>query len=173
MAAPDGLVLVKGHVFNRNAAMIVGVVVGVGIGTGNAMLGVLFPSWLATLGLLGLSLAVVLLLHEGLHGLSGKVLGYAPIFGVEPPLVFTTFNEKIRRTHLVIIALAPLVILDAAFIATYAFGPWQTFWNLCFTVNTIGAIGDCWISWKVIGHPADTWFLDTKSGTQAWRVPVG
>ena len=40
-------------------------------------------------------------------------------------------------------------------------------------VNTIGAIGDCWISWKVVGHPADTWFQDTKSGTQAWRVPAG
>ena len=150
--------------------MMVGVVVGIGIGIGNAMLGVLFPSWLATLGLLALSLAAVLLLHEGLHGLAGKVLGYDPIFGVEPPLVFTTFNEKIRRTDLIIIALAPLAILDTVFVAAYLLGPWQIFWNLCFAVNTIGAIGDCWITWKVLGHPADTWFQDTKSGTQAWGV---
>ena len=170
MPAPEDLVLLKDHVFPRGAATIVGVVVGIGIGIGNAMLGVLFPSWLATLGLLILSLAVVLFLHEGLHGLAGKVLGYAPIFGVDPPLVFTTFNEKIRRTDLVIIALAPLVILDAVFVASYMLGPWKIFWNLCFTVNTIGAIGDCWISWKVLGHPADIWFQDTKSGTQAWTV---
>lgn len=164
------LALVEDHVFPRDGAMMVGVAMGIGIGIGNATLGVVFPSWLSILGLLILSLAVVLLVHEGLHGLAGKVLGYAPVFGVEPPLVFTTFNEKIRRTHLVIIALAPLVILDVVFVAAYVWGPWQIFWNICFAVNTIGAIGDCWISWKVLGHPADTWFQDTKSGTQAWRV---
>ena len=170
MPPPEGLVLVKDHVFPRAAAMIVGVVVGIGIGIGNAMLGVLFPSWLANLELLLVSLPAVLLLHEGLHGLAGKILGYTPIFGVEPPLVFTTFNEKIRRTDLVVIALAPLMILDAVFVAAYVLGPWQIFWNLCFAVNTIGAIGDCWISMKALSHPADTWFQDTKSGTQAWRV---
>ncbi len=87
-------VLVEDHVFPRDGAMMVGVAMGIGIGIGNATLSVVFPSWLAILGLLTLSLAV----------------------------------------------------------------------------NTIGAIGDCWISWKVLGHPADTWFQDTKSGTQAWKV---
>ena len=72
--APDDLLLVKDHVFPREAAMIVGVVVGIGIGIVNAMLGVPLPSWLATLGLLTLSLAVVLFLHEGLHGLAVKAL---------------------------------------------------------------------------------------------------
>ena len=46
MTAPEGLLLVKDHVFPRQAATIVGVVAGIGIGIGNAMLGVLFPSWL-------------------------------------------------------------------------------------------------------------------------------
>ena len=146
-----GLVKIREHIFPREKATVVGVLVGVLIGIGNAVLGVLFPSWLATLGLLVLALLFVLVLHEGLHGLAGKLLGHAPIFGVEPPLVFTTFDELIPRNHLIAIALAPLVILDIAFVAAYVWGPWPVFWNLCFAVNTIGALGDCWITLQLLG----------------------
>lgn len=165
---PQDLERIQEHVFPRERAMIVGVVVGIFIGIGNAFLGVLFPSWLTILGLLVGALIFVLVLHEGLHGLAGKLLGYKPIFGVEPPLVFTTFNEKIRRNHLMVIALTPLVVLDAAFVALYFFAPWPIFWNLCFAVNTIGAIGDCWIFSQLLGHESTTLFQDTKSGMEAW-----
>ena len=156
------------YVFPRERAMVVGVGVGVAIGIGNASLGVLFPSWPATFALLVGALAFVLLLHEGLHGLAGKLFGYKPLFGVEPPLVYTTFNERIRRTHLLVIALAPLVVLDVVFVVAYALAPFRIFWNLCFAVNTIGAIGDCWIARQLVRHDSDTWFQDTKSGVEAW-----
>ena len=171
--APEGrpsLERVADHVFPREAATLVGVVVGILIGIGNAMLGLLFPSWLVTLGLLCVALAVVLVLHEGLHGAAGKLFGYKPIFGVQPPLVFTTFDERIARNHMVAIALAPLVILDAVFIAAFMLVPGEIFWDLCFSVNTIGAIGDVWIVTRVMGHPAGTVFQDTKSGVEAWRA---
>ncbi len=163
-----GLEKVAGHVFPRRTATFVGVVVGIIIGIGNAILGLLFPSWLATLGLLCAALALVLVLHEGLHGAAGMLFGYRPIFGVRPPLVFTTFKEKITRNHLVAIALAPLVILDAVFVTAFVLVPGEIFWDLCFAVNTIGAVGDVWIVRKVLGHPPDTVFQDTKSGVEAW-----
>lgn len=151
--------------------MIIGVFTGVAIGIGNALLGVIFPSWPAALGLLVLALLLVLVLHEGLHGLAGRLLGYHPIFGAQPPLVFTTFEKKVRRNHLVAIALAPLVVLDIVFVAAYLRGPCPTFWNLCFAVNTIGALGDLWITWKVSSYDTDVWFQDTKSGLEAWWPP--
>ena len=156
------------YVFPRRAATLVGIVVGVAIGIGNAILGLLVPSWLATLGLLLAALALVLVLHEGLHGAAGTLFGYRPIFGMEPPLVFTTFEEKIARNHLVAIALAPLVILDVVFVAAFVLAPGAIFWNLCFTVNTIGAIGDVWIVTRILRHPPETVFQDTKSGVEAW-----
>ena len=156
------------HIFPRQAATLVGVVVGIAIGIGNAMLGVLFPSWLATLGLLCAALALVLVLHEGLHGAAGLLFGYRPIFGVQFPLVFTTYEEKIARNHLVVIALAPLVILDALFVMAFFLIPGEIFWNLCFAVNTIGALGDVWIVTRVLSHPRETVFQDTKSGVEAW-----
>ena len=132
------------------------------------MLGLLFPSWLATLGLLGAALALVLVLHEGLHGAAGILFGYQPIFGIQPPLVFTTFKEKIARNHLAAIALVPLVFLDAVFVTAFVLVPGDIFWDLCFAVNTIGAVGDLWIVTRVLGHPPETVFQDTKSGVEAW-----
>ena len=153
--------------------MVGGLVLGILIGIANAALGVIFPSWLATLGLLVGALFLVLVLHEGLHGLAGKLLGYRPIFGVEPPLVFTTFDERLRRNDLLIVALAPLVLLDAAFAAAYLLAPFEVFWNICFAVNTIGAIGDCWIARQLLRHDRGVWFQDTKSGTEAWTSSGG
>ncbi len=96
------------------------------------------------------------------------LFGYRPIFGVQLPLVFTTYEEKIARDHLVAIALAPLVILDAIFVMAFLLIPGEIFWNLCFSVNTIGAVGDVWIVTRVLGHPRETVFQDTKSGVEAW-----
>lgn len=152
----------------RNKAMAVGVVLGILIGVGNTFLSLTWPSTLEILAWLLAALIVVLLLHEGLHGLVGKLLGYKPIFGVEPPLVFTTFRERIRRNHLIAIALAPLIVLDVAAVALYASGSLRLFADLCFTVNTIGALGDVWIVSKLVGHGADTFVQDTKSGVEIW-----
>ncbi len=156
------------YVFPRTGATYVGVVVGILIGIGNAMMGVLFPSWPATLGILIAALIFVLVLHEGLHGAAGRLFRYKPIFGVQPPLVFTTFDERIPRNHFIMIALAPLVLLNVAYVAGFPLTPWAVFWDLCFTVNTIGSIGDVWIVTRLLKHPSDTMFQDMKSGVRAW-----
>jgi hypothetical protein len=126
------------HVFPRKEATLVGVVLGTLLGAGNVVIGLVFPSWPATLGLLAVAVIVVVVLHEGLHGATGSLLGYRPMFGMKPPQMFTTFDQEIRRDHLLMIALAPLVILDTAFIAAYLTVPGKVFWDLCFAVNTMG-----------------------------------
>jgi hypothetical protein len=154
----------------RNKATVVGVILGIGIGFANTYLDLVWPSTLEILAWLLAALVVVLFLHEGIHGLVGKITGYKPIFGVEPPLVFTTFNERISRNHLIAIAIAPLIILDIAAIVLYQTTPLRLFANLCFTVNTIGALGDIWIVSRLLKHDGSTWVQDTKSGVEIWAA---
>ncbi len=156
------------HVFPRKGATLLGVVLGILLGTGNVVIGLVFPSWPATLGLLAVAVLVVVVLHEGLHGATGSLLGYRPMFGMKPPRMFTTFDREIRRDHLLMIALAPLVILDTAFIAAYLTVPGKVFWDLCFAVNTLGAIGDVWIATCILRYPPDTLFQDTNNGVEVW-----
>lgn len=151
--------------------MLVGVGVGVLIGIGNAYLDVVWPSTPEILAWLVAALVVVTVLHEALHGLAGRALGHDPVFGVQPPLVFTTFHHRIPRNHLVVIALAPLLVLDGAAVALYATGRLQLFAILCFTVNTIGALGDLWIVSRLARHRPDEWVQDTKSGVEIWSAP--
>jgi hypothetical protein len=76
----------------------------------------------------------------------------------------------IPRDHFIAIAIAPLIILDAAFIALYASGALKLFANLCFAVNTIGSIGDVWIVLKIARHDREILVQDTKTGVETWRV---
>ena len=142
--------------------------VGILIGIGNTFLDLDFGSTPAVVGWLVAAIVVVLLLHEGLHGGVGALLGHLPRFGVEPPLVYTTFDERLPRNAFIAVALAPLLVLDLLFVLLYLAGFLPLFMNLCFAVNTIGAVGDVWIVLKLLGHRSDATVLDTKSGIQVW-----
>ena len=163
---PDVLVV---YTFPRSKATVYGLGVGILVGIGNSFLALDFEPRLALFGTLIAALVAVLILHEGLHGAVGALFHYRPIFGVEPPLVFTTFNERIRRTHFMAIALAPLLVLDVAFIALYAAGVLRLFMDLCFAVNTIGAVGDIWIVLKLLPHDSTSVVQDTKTGIAVYK----
>jgi len=165
-------VFVRAHVFPRQKGLVVGVVIGMLIGIANAMIGLMLPDWLPLIGLLLGAIVFVLVLHEGLHGLTGWLFGHRPIFGVQPPLVFTTFAVRIPRGHFIAVALAPLVVLDTVFVTAFLLDVFPVFANLCFAVNTMGAVGDVWIVWQLLGHGRGTWVQDTKSGVEVWR-PAG
>ncbi len=156
------------HVFPRERATLYGLGVGILVGIGNSFLDLEFPINLElALSLIGAMLMVVLL-HEGVHGGVGKLLGHRPVFGVQPPLVFTTFREALPRGHFIAIAIAPLLVLDAIFVTLYAMGVLRLFMDLCFAVNTIGAMGDVWIVLKLSRHARGTAVQDTKQGIEVW-----
>jgi hypothetical protein len=119
--------------------------------------------------LIGAVIAVVFL-HEGIHGLTAFILGAKPVFGIKPPLVYTTFKEKIPRLSFILIALAPLVILDILFGLLFAFSILKVFSYFCLIINTIGAVGDIWIFVKLIRHNRNTMIQDTKSGIEIWQM---
>ena len=157
------------YTFPRTKATVYGLGAGILVGIGNSFLALDFEPRLALFGTLIAAIVVVLILHEGLHGAVGALFNYTPSFGVEPPLVYTTFNERIRRTHFIAIALAPLLVLDVVFIGLYAAGVFRLFMDLCFAVNTIGAVGDMWIVLKLLPHDSTSVVQDTKTGIAVYK----
>lgn len=169
MSSVGSLVMVAEYTFPRWKAVVYGVLVGLLIGYGNTFLEVDFTLRADLLvALVIVAIVIVVVVHEGLHGGVGMLLGHRPVFGLEPPLVYTTYKEKIPRDHLIAIALAPLVLIDTICIALYALDLLRLFAVLCFAVNTIGALGDVWIVLKISRHPRDSLIQDTKTGVQVW-----
>jgi len=158
------------YTVSRLALGVYGLAVGVLLGFASFFLGVeLAVDW-PLLAWLAAALVVVVVSHEGVHGLTAVLLGYRPLFGLEPPLVYVTFRERVRRNHFILIALAPLILLDALFAMSYAAGIVPTFAALGFGLNTIGAIGDVWIVSKVLRHRRSDWIQDTKAGVEIWSA---
>ncbi|UCC81997.1 MAG: DUF3267 domain-containing protein [Gemmatimonadota bacterium] len=169
MSSERPLVMATEYVFPRWKAVVYGVLVGLLIGYGNTFLDVDFTLRADLLVVLVIvAIVIVVVAHEGLHGGVGMLLGHRPVFGLEPPLVYTTYKEKIPRDHLIAIALAPLVVIDTVCVALYALDVIRLFAVLCFAVNTIGALGDLWIVLKISRHPRDSLIQDTKTGVQVW-----
>ena len=87
---------------------------------------------------------------------------------MKPPLVFTTFAEKIPRDQLIAIAIAPLLVLDSLYLVLFGLGVLPMFMVVGLATNTIGAMGDVWIVLKLLGHDRHTWIQDTKTGVEVW-----
>ena len=167
-AANGDLVEVAEYILPRRRATIAGLVIGVALGFVNARLGLDFTPRLELFASLAAAIVVVIVLHEGVHGAVGRLLGHRPVFGFEPPLVYTTFATKIPRGHLVAIALAPLIVLDVGFAGLYAMGQLELFAALAFLINTIGAVGDLWIVLRVLPCARGSLIEDRKSGVAVW-----
>ncbi len=148
---------------------------GTGLGVLGGLLNAYFPlidfrikasffGWLAA------SVAGVIILHEAVHGAFAVLFGHRPIFGIRPPYFYTTFTEKIPRGHFMVIALAPLFVINILFIALFAAGFLKVFAYFCLLVNTIGCVGDVWIIVKLSGHDRGTFIQDIKSGIEVWKL---
>ncbi len=166
----DQLEKVADHTVSRLKLGVYGALVGVLLGVVNTFLDVDFTPRLALAGWLIAAILSVVVLHEGIHGAVASLLGHRPIFGLKPPLVYVTFDEKLPRWHLMGIAVAPFVLLNVVFAAVYAAGLLKLFSALCFGINTLGAIGDLWITGKVLAADPGTFVQDTKTGVEIWRV---
>ena len=171
MQPPAGLVKIANHNISRNKAAWFALGVGVLIGGVNTYLEVDLEPSLALAAWVAAAIVLTVVLHEGTHGLAAKLLGYHPIFGLKPPLVYVTFEETMPRAHLLLIALAPLLVLDAIFFGVFASGHLRVLADLSASINTLGATGDVWIVMKLLGHDARTWVRDTKTGVEIWDLP--
>ena len=115
------------------------------------------------------AIGTVIFLHEGIHGAAALLFNHRPIFGLKPPLVYVTFATRIPRGHFILIALAPLVLLDIVFAALFLAGILKLFSYFCLLINTLGAIGDIWIFLKLLRHRRGILVQDTKTGIEVWE----
>lgn len=168
--AGDGYVRTAAYELPRRRATLAGVVLGIVLGSAATRLDLVFPDWLPILGWLAAALVVTVALHEGVHAGVARALGHRPVFGLRPPLVYVTFHEAIPRSHFVAVALAPLLLLDALFVGLYLAGVLRFGAFLAFLVNTIGALGDLWMTARLLPHRRGAWVQDTRTGMEVWEA---
>jgi hypothetical protein len=117
--------------------------------------------------LLGIAIALVLvpLLHEAVHGIAAMLAGVRPSYGIGPGFAYTTFPDPVVKRPYLAIGLAPLVVLSAIGL------PLAAVWDagagaiiFFMVVNAAGAIGDLWMSWRIMLQPRDALFVDLADG---------
>jgi hypothetical protein len=156
------------HELPRKAVYAGALAIGVLAGWVNTYLDIDFTPGPALFLWLLAGVVIVVALHEAVHGAAALVFGHRPEFGLKPPLVYITFKDKIPRDHFIVVALAPFILLDLAFAALYRVEALRIFADICFIINTLGAAGDIWISYKLLGAPRGSLIQDTKTGVEVW-----
>lgn len=112
------------------------------------------------------SIGAVTVLHELVHGLVYRLLGYTVSYGVAPHLgafYACAFHQFHTRRHDLLVGIAPLVVLDLL-LAPLLFVPvpalaFSAFVALLF--NTLGAVGDLYLLGHLLRMPAGTLLYDS------------
>lgn len=113
--------------------------------------------------------AVVIFLHEGIHGIFFHYFGRSNVeFGWEGAFAYATCSGRyFDRNSYLVIGLAPLVILSggsyvALWLLPLGWG-WVALATLCL-LNTFGAAGDIHVSKRLFSMPGSVYCLDTREG---------
>jgi len=111
--------------------------------------------------------AVTIVVHELIHGLAYRILGYRVSYGIYWKLGFYTaaLRQFQQRDHIIASALAPLVLLSVVMLPMLAIRN-NLVVEVAFIVllvNTSGAFGDLYLTWRLSRIPRRTLAYDTDS----------
>ncbi len=126
--------------------------------------------------LIGATVGVVLT-HEVVHGLVMQAFGARPRYGIKWELLAayaTAAGHLFRRDQFLLVALAPLLTLTPLLWLAAWWAPAGTLWMalaLAGILNTVGAVGDLFMSWKALAHPRTALVLDEEDGMRVY-VPA-
>jgi hypothetical protein len=130
--------------------------------------------------LIGLGgVAVMVVLHELVHGLAMSIFGARPQYGVIwRMLVFyaTAPGYGFRRNAYVAVALAPLVLISAlSVLAMWLLHGtnWVALPALIGALNGAGAAGDLWMAGVVLRYPPQVYVVDERDGMRVLRRKSG
>ncbi len=161
--------LVAEYGYSRKLALVLGSCLGIAAGVFNTFLPLIdFTPRVALYGWAAAALVATIVLHEGVHGLVAVLLKHKPLFGIRLPFFYTTFLHKIPRNDFIPIVLGPLVILDIVFGVLLGLGILPTFSYMVLMMNTIGAMGDVWLTIFLVKHDGSALIQDTKNGIEVW-----
>lgn len=121
-----------------------------------------------------LTLAAIIILHEGVHGLFFWYYSKArPEFGLKLPLYAYAAMPGwyFPRNAFLTIALAPLVIISALGLLLIPLLPkgLVLFTFLLLLGNAAGAAGDLYMAFILLRYPPDSLVEDTRSGFKIYR----
>jgi len=118
----------------------------------------------------------VVVAHEGVHGLVMRYFGARPRYGIKWELMAayaTAPGHLFARDHFIAVALAPLALLTPVLWIVVWVAPSGGVWMalaLAGILNTVGAVGDLYMTGQALKHPASALVLDEEDGM---RVYVG
>ncbi|WP_276300296.1 DUF3267 domain-containing protein [Halorussus lipolyticus] len=120
------------------------------------------PRGIAVVGVLSVGTVVV---HEVVHGLVYRLLGYRVRYGIAWNMgaaYAAAFGQFQTRRDNLVVALAPLAVFTAVLTPLLAVEPFSVALAafLVLVVNTSGAIGDLYISWRLLRMPEGTLMYD-------------
>ncbi|MBN1535570.1 MAG: DUF3267 domain-containing protein [Anaerolineales bacterium] len=116
--------------------------------------------------------AIMVILHELVHGLTMQRFGAKPKYGVLwSGLMFyaTAAGFAFKRNQYLTVALSPLVVLSLLVLICLAFplsASAATLLIVCGAFNAAGAIGDLWIVRIVTRYPAHAYVIDERDGVR-------
>ncbi len=126
-------------------------------------------SWLNLL-LIGVTIPVVIVIHELIHGLVYRALGYTVTYGANVTLgaaYAAAFNQWQTRSDNLIVALAPLLCLTGMLLPALALPSptlvLGTFMAILFNIG--GSIGDLYLVWRLLRLPPHTLLYDVDVKT--------
>jgi hypothetical protein len=115
------------------------------------------------------SLVGTVVLHELVHGLAFRSLGFRVSFGVAPRLgaFYTAIFEQFQtRRQLALAVVAPLAVLTPLGVVLLLIpGPHVPYVWFGLVLNTGGAVGDLFVVWRLRGLPPGTLFYDVDAYT--------
>ncbi len=109
---------------------------------------------------------VTIAIHELLHGIAGRLLGYHMTYGVDrelPGFYAAAFGQFLKWSHNILIALVPLVVLTLVLVPLLSVQNALVVTGVitALVINTSGAIGDMYIVWYLLRQPKETLFYDS------------
>ncbi len=119
--------------------------------------------------------ALLLALHELIHGAVIKAYGGSPQFGftmvgkVMPAISCISPGARFSRWQFILIALAPGVVLTLMTVLVIWITPHGGWLVLPGALHLGGCVGDIALAWKALEQPSGTLIEDQQSGLRFYR----
>lgn len=119
--------------------------------------------------------ALLLVMHEGIHGLVMLAFRARPTFGVVlvgkvlPALYATSVGHRFSRGQYLTVAAAPAVVISVLGFLL-CFGPWGSYLIVPLAIHLGGCVGDSFAFGRVLRERPGTEFEDLRDGIRFFRA---
>lgn len=121
--------------------------------------------------------ALLLVVHEGIHGLVMLAFRARPTFGVVlvggamPALYATSVGHRFSRAQYLAVAATPAVVISVLGFLL-CFGPWGGYLILPLAIHLGGCVGDLFACGRVVRERPGTELEDLRGGIRFHRHPA-